>query len=144
MYSLLDIVSNTIQNVKRNIESWQLSQFVFFIRIIYNRTGLIVRTHSLFLHVVTTYNNQHQTGYTPIQSKALFNSWNLNAKIVFNKPMKYCQTLTSVFQCPWLFPTEDPVENAGVHHAAVEAKVIVKRRPDVSNRMKFLPNPWFL
>lgn len=50
-------------------------------------------------------------------------------------------TLTTVFEGPWLFPSKDPVENAGVDHAAVQAKVIVERWTDISNRVQLFPHP---
>lgn len=51
------------------------------------------------------------------------------------------ETLTTVFECPGLFASEDPVEDPGVDHAAVQAKVIVEGRPDVSDRAKLFPHP---
>lgn len=55
-----------------------------------------------------------------------------------------CVTLTAVLEGPRLFPSEDPVEDAGVDHAAVQAKVIVERRPDVSYSVQLLPHPRLL
>lgn len=52
--------------------------------------------------------------------------------------------LTAVFECPRLFPSEDPVEDAGVGHAPVQAKVVVEGRPDVSYGMKLFPHPRIL
>lgn len=41
-------------------------------------------------------------------------------------------TLTTVFEGPGLFSSEEPVENPSVNHATVQAKVIVERWSDIS------------
>lgn len=52
--------------------------------------------------------------------------------------------LTAVFKCPWLFPSQDPVEDPSVDHATVQAEVIVERRPDVSHCVQLFPHPGVL
>ena len=52
--------------------------------------------------------------------------------------------LTTVFEGPRLFPSEDPVEDTSVGHSTVQAEVIVEWRPDVSHRAQLFPHPWTL
>lgn len=52
--------------------------------------------------------------------------------------------LTTVFEGPRLFSSEDPVENPSVDHATVQAKVIVEGRPYVSHCMQLFPHPRIL
>lgn len=54
------------------------------------------------------------------------------------------EPLTTVFERPGLLPPEDPVEDAGVNHPAVQAKVIVEGRPDVPHGVQLLPHPRLL
>lgn len=49
--------------------------------------------------------------------------------------------LTTVFEGPWLFSSEDPVEKSSVNHTTIQAKVIVEGRPDVSNCIQLFPHP---
>lgn len=52
--------------------------------------------------------------------------------------------LTTVFKSPWLFSSKDPVEDSSVDHATIQAKVVMERWPDVSDRMQLLPHPGLL
>lgn len=49
--------------------------------------------------------------------------------------------LTTVFEGPGLLPPEDPVEESGVDHPSIEAKVVVEGRPDVPHGVQLLPHP---
>lgn len=54
------------------------------------------------------------------------------------------KTLTTVFECPGLFSSEDPVEYSCVDHTTIEAKVIVEGRSDVPHCVQLLPHPRIL
>lgn len=49
-----------------------------------------------------------------------------------------------MFESPWLFSSEDPVEDSSVDHSTIQAKVVMERWPYVSDRMQLLPHPWLL
>lgn len=46
-----------------------------------------------------------------------------------------------MFERPWLFAPEDPVEDPRVDHAAVQTKVVVEGRSDVPDGVELLPHP---
>lgn len=70
-----------------------------------------------------------------------FNSWKQRILMI---QIPRVPELTTVFESPWLFSPQDPVEDPSVDHATIQAKVVMERRPYVSDWMQLLPHPRLL